>query len=88
MSVDRKHLSVAGRVATRCFDPGDLESAVYSALAHAGDLDPSYIFVTARGRDITLAGWVHLKAEVSRAEEITLRTNGVRKVHNELSPDL
>lgn len=37
---------------------------------------------------VTLAGWVHLKAEVSRAEEITLRTNGVRKVHNELSPDL
>ncbi|ULR42617.1 BON domain-containing protein [Rhizobium sp. K102] len=88
MSVDRKHLSVAGRVATRCPDQGDLESAVYSALAHAGDLDPSYIFVTARGRDIPLAGWVHLKAEVSRAEEITLGTNGVRKVHNELSPDL
>jgi len=70
MSVDRKHLSVAGRVATRCFDPGDLESAVSSALAHAGDLDPSYIFVTARGRDITLAGWVHLKAEVSRARRL------------------
>ncbi|MBX5039213.1 BON domain-containing protein [Rhizobium lentis] len=88
MSVDRKHLSVASRVATRHPDQDDLESAVYSALADFGDLDPSYIFVTARGSDITLAGWVHVQAEVLLAEEITLRTKGVHKVHNELSPDL
>ncbi|WP_259672368.1 BON domain-containing protein [Rhizobium sp. NLR22b] len=59
-----------------------------SALADSSDLDSSYIFVTARGSDITLAGWVHVQAEVLRAEEITLRTKGVHKVHNELSPDL
>lgn len=88
MSVDRKHLSVVGRVSTGLPEQDDLESAVYSALAHAGNLDPSYIFVTARGSDITLAGWVHMKEEVSLAEGITLRTKGVRKVHNELSPDL
>lgn len=66
MSADRKYLSVAARAAARRPDQGDLEAAVYSALA----------------------GWVHMKAEVSLAEEITLRTKGVRKVHNELSPDL
>ncbi len=88
MSADRKYLSVAARAAARRPDQGDLETAVYSALADAGDLDSSYIFVIARGRDITLAGWVHMKAEVSLAEEITLRTKGVRTVHNELSPDL
>ncbi|WP_454858147.1 BON domain-containing protein [Rhizobium binxianense] len=88
MSVDRKHLSVVGGVSTDLPEQDDLESAVYSALADAGDLDPSYIFVSARGSDITLAGWVHMKEEVSLAEQITLRTKGVRKVHNELSPDL
>ncbi len=87
MSVDR-HLSVASRVATGHPDQDDLESAVYSALAHSGDLDPSYIFVTARGSDITLAGWVHKQAEVLLAEQITLTMKEVHKVHNELSADL
>lgn len=88
MSVNRKHLSFVDRAAIGLPEEADLESAVYNALAHAGDLDPSYIFVTARGSDITLAGWVHVNEEISRAGEITLRTKGVRKVHNELHQDL
>ncbi|MBX4871161.1 BON domain-containing protein [Rhizobium bangladeshense] len=88
MSVDRKHLSVASGVATRHPDQDDLESAVYSALADSSHLDSSYIFVTARGSDITLAGWVPVQAEAWLAEEIALGTKGVHRVHNELSPDL
>lgn len=88
MSVDRKHLSVVDRAPRAQPEDADLETAVYDALAHTGDLDPSYIFVTARGSDITLAGWVHVSEEISLAEEVTLRTRGVRSVHNELSRDL
>jgi osmotically-inducible protein OsmY len=88
MSVDRKQSSDISSEATGLPKEDDLESAVYSALAHTGTLDPSYIFVTARGNDITLAGWVHMKEEISLAEEITLRIKGVKKVHNELSRDL
>lgn len=88
MSVDRKHLSVVGRGPRIQPEDADLETAVYDALAHAGDLDPSYIFVTARGSHITLAGWVSVSEEISLAEQVTLRTRGVRSVHNELSRDL
>jgi osmotically-inducible protein OsmY len=88
MSVDRKHLSVVSPAVAGLPEEIELESAVYSALARTGTLDPSYIFVTARGSDITLAGWVHVKEEISLAEEITLRIKGVKKVHNELSRDL
>ncbi|MGM4910132.1 BON domain-containing protein [Rhizobium sp. 768_B6_N1_8] len=88
MSVDRKHLSVVGRRPRAQPEDVDLETAVYDALAHAGDLDPSYIFVTARGSDVTLAGWVSVSEEISLAEQVTLRTRGVRSVHNELSRDL
>jgi osmotically-inducible protein OsmY len=61
---------------------------VCNALACAGEFDSRYIFVTARGSDITLAGWVHVNEEISRVEEIAVRIKGVRKVHNELSRDL
>lgn len=88
MSVDRKHPSVVGRSPRAQPEDVDLETAVYDALAHTGDLDPSYIFVTARGSDVTLAGWVHVSEEISLAEQVTLRTRGVRSVHNELSRDL
>ena len=88
MSVDRKHLSVASRRPRVQPENADLEAAVYDALAHTGDLDPSYIFVTAHGSDVTLAGWVHVSEEISLAEQVTLRTRGVRSVHNELSRDL
>lgn len=85
MSVDRKHLSVVGEGPRVQPENADLETAVYDALAHAGGLDPSYIFVTARGSDITLAGWVFVSEEISLAEQVTLSTHGVRSVHNELS---
>jgi osmotically-inducible protein OsmY len=88
MSVDRKHLSIVSPAAEGLPEEADLESAVCNALACAGKLDASYIFVTARGSDITLAGWVHVNEEISRAEEIAVRIKGVRKVHNELSRDL
>ena len=88
MSVDRKHLSVVDDAPRARPQDVDLETAVYDALAHTGDLDPSYIFVTARGGDITLAGWVSMSEEIWLAEEATLRTRGVRSVHNELTRDL
>ncbi len=83
-----KHLSVVNPMAIGSPDENDLEFAVYSALAHTDTLNPSYIFVTARGSEITLAGWVHKREEVSLADEITLTINGVKNAHNELSPDL
>jgi osmotically-inducible protein OsmY len=63
----------------------DIVSAVENALASSGELDSSYIFVSAEGSDITLAGWVSSKAEVRRSAAIAARVRGVHAVHNEIS---
>lgn len=88
MSVDRKDLGVRDRAATALPEAADIESAVYDALACAADIDPTYIFVSAHGAEITLSGWVSGRAEISRAVEVTQQTKGVQKVRNELSETL
>ncbi len=88
MSVDRKDLGVVARAATAIPEAADIESAVYDALACAADIDPTYIFVSAHGAEITLSGWVSGRAEIARAAEVTQQTKGVQKVRNELSQTL
>ena len=66
-------------------ESGDIISAVENALARDGELDSSYIFVSADGSDITLAGWVSTRVELRRSAEIAAGVKGVHAVRNEIS---
>ncbi len=66
----------------------DIDLAVSASLESAGDIDASYIFVSARGPDIILAGWVPHNAQIDRAFNVARSTSGVRRVFNELHRSL
>lgn len=69
-------------------EAGDIVSAVENAFARSGELDSSYIFVSASGLDITLAGWASSKAEISCSNAIAAGVKGVEAIRNELSTAL
>jgi osmotically-inducible protein OsmY len=66
----------------------DIELAVSASLANDGDIDATYIFVSARGPDITLAGWVPQNTQIDLASTVAQATHGVRRVFNELHRSL
>jgi len=83
--VRERHLQL---VHSRPANAADLESAVSASLHRAGDIDATYIFVSAQDSDITLAGWVPLCGQIDRAADVAWGVRGVRHVLNELSSSL
>ncbi|MDK1490363.1 BON domain-containing protein [Sinorhizobium sp. 7-81] len=73
--------------AKRRSEEPDIETAVTQALSSTGALDASYVFVTADGAEVTLAGWVHTRREIATAIDIACSVSGVSAVRNELSLD-
>ncbi|MET3615030.1 osmotically-inducible protein OsmY [Rhizobium aquaticum] len=61
-----------------------LETLVASLLATSGSVDASGVTVTALGRRIRLAGYVHSIEEIERCTEIALSLNGVEAVDNDI----
>ncbi|WP_416063923.1 BON domain-containing protein [Rhizobium sp. ZK1] len=83
--VGERHLQL---VHSRPANAADLESEVSASLHRAGDIDATYIFVSAHDGGVTLAGWVPLYTQIERAADVAWGVGGVRHVLNELSCSL
>lgn len=68
-----------------CAEPADIALAVERGFTRPPDLDGRFIFVSANGSAITLAGWVSTSAEKTQAADIARLTPGVGSVFNELT---
>lgn len=66
----------------------DIAGAVEVALALSSEIDSEYIFVSAAGSEITLAGWAPSEQEIFDSSIIAAHVAGVKAVRNELSKSL
>lgn len=79
----RNHDSLAQTEVLHAVQAG-LETLVANLLATSGSVDASGVTVTAEGRRIHLAGYVHSREEIERCTEIAMSLNGVEAVENEI----